>query len=286
MRQGKNHRLAHNLGINTDDIEVLRNSLNAFKLSALDYKIQNISTLATDENLQPLDRAVTSLAKFSRMSASEIITPIKVADEMVEMLSEDQLHNIIKSGEKLLDIASKSGEYTVALVKRLQALGFTLDEIRNSIYAIPTSSVAYEFTRRFYEILGLNTACIAKNFTSYDLLDIKKDNEEVDYNRITELLSQKKDFDEITLQDSIQGGEKVKFGAIVGNPPYQENSKDTSDKPIYPMFMDLAYAMSDLACLITPARFLFNAGKTDKSWNKKMLSDKHLNVSKLSLIHI
>lgn len=280
LRQGKNHRLAHNLGINTDDIEVLRNSLNAFKLSALDYKIQNISTLATDENLQPLDRAVTSLAKFSRMSASEIITPIKVADEMVEMLSEDQLHNIIKSGEKLLDIASKSGEYTVALVKRLQALGFTLDEIRNSIYAIPTSSVAYEFTRRFYEILGLNTACIAKNFTSYDLLDIKKDNEEVDYNRITELLSQKKDFDEITLQDSIQGGEKVKFGAIVGNPPYQENSKDTSDKPIYPMFMDLAYAMSDLACLITPARFLFNAGKTDKSWNKKMLSDKHLNVSK------
>lgn len=278
LRQGKNHRLAHNLGINTDDIEVLRNSLNAFKLSALDYKIQNISTLATDENLQPLDRAVTSLAKFSRMSASEIITPIKVADEMVAMLSEDQLRNIIKSGEKLLDIASKAGEYTVALVKRLQALGFSLDEIRNSIYAIPTSSVAYEFTRRFYEILGLNTACIAKNFTSYDLLDIKKDNEEVDYNRIIELLSQKKDFEKITLQDNIQGGEKVKFGAIVGNPPYQENSKDTSDKPIYPMFMDLSYEMSDLACLITPARFLFNAGKTIKKWNQKMLNDSHLSV--------
>lgn len=280
LRQGKNHRLAHNLGINTDDIEVLRNSLNAFKLSALDYKIQNISTLATDENLQPLDRAVTSLAKFSRMSASEIITPIKVADEMVAMLSEDQLRNIIKSGEKLLDIASKAGEYTVALVKRLQSLGFSLDEIRNSIYAIPTSSVAYEFTRRFYEILGLNTACIAKNFTSYDLLDIKKDNEEVDYNRITELLSQNKDFEKITLQDNIQGGEKVKFGAIVGNPPYQENSKDTSDKPIYPMFMDLSHYLSYLVCLITPARFLFNAGKTDKSWNLKMLNDKHLKVSK------
>lgn len=278
LHQGKNHRLAKNLGINTDDIEVLRNSLNAFKLSALDYKIQNISTLATDENLQPLDRAVTSLAKFSRMSASEIITPINVADEMVALLSEDQLSKIIKSGEKLLDIASKSGEYTVALVKRLQTLGFTLDEIRNSIYAIPTSSVAYEFTRRFYEILGLNTACIAKNFTSYDLLDIKKDNEEVDYNQITEILSQKKDFDKITLQDNIQGGEKVKFGAIVGNPPYQKNSKDTSDKPIYPMFMDLSYEMSDLACLITPARFLFNAGKTNKIWNKKMLNDKHLKV--------
>ena len=280
LHNGNNNRLAKNLGIATNDIEVLRDVLNAFNLSALDYKIQNISTLASDESLNPLERAVTSLAKFSRMSSSEIITPIKIADEMVEMLPEDQLRQIVSSGEKLLDIASKAGEYTVALVKRLQALGFTLDEIRNSIYAIPTSSVAYEFTRRFYEILGLNTACIAKNFTSYDLLDIKKDNEEVDYNRITELLSQKKDFDKITLEDKVQGGETVKFGAIVGNPPYQENSKDTSDKPIYPMFMDLSHYLSYLVCLITPARFLFNAGKTDKSWNLKMLNDKHLKVSK------
>lgn len=281
LHQGKNNRLAKNLGIDTDDIEVLRNSLNAFKLSALDYKIQNISTLATDENLKPLERAVTSLAKFSRMSASEIITPIKVADEMVAMLSEDQLRQIVSSGEKLLDIASKSGEYTVALVKRLQALGFTLDEIRNSIYAIPTSSVAYEFTKRFYEILGLNTACIAKNFTSYDLLDIKTDNEEVDYNRITELLSQKKDFAEITLQDNIQGGEKVKFGAIVGNPPYQETVDGNGrSKPIYPSFMDISYLLSDETILITPGRFLFDAGQTPKAWNKKRLHDNHFKVER------
>lgn len=285
LRQGKNHRLAHNLGINTDDIEVLRNSLNAFKLSALDYKIQNISTLATDENLQPLDRAVTSLAKFSRMSASEIITPIKVADEMVAMLSEDQLRNIIKSGEKLLDIASKAGEYTVALIKRLQALGFSLDEIRNSIYAIPTSSVAYEFTRRFYEILGLNTACIAKNFTSYDLLDIKKDNEEVDYNRITELLSQKKDFEKITLQDNIQGGEKVEFGAVVGNPPYQESDggEGNGSSPIYNNFIDLSTIITNCAVLIHPARFLFNAGKTPKLWNKKILKSPFFSIKNYSI---
>lgn len=278
LHNGKNNRLAKNLGIDTNDIEVLRNSLNAFKLSALDYKIQNISTLATDENLQPLERAVTSLAKFSRMSASEIITPIKVADEMVEMLSEDQLRQIISSGEKLLDIASKAGEYTVALVKRLQALGFTLDEIRNSIYAIPTSSVAYEFTRRFYEILGLNTACIAKNFTSYDLLDIKKDNEEVDYNRITELLSQKKDFAEITLQDNIQGGEKVEFGAIVGNPPYQESDggAQASARPIYHKFVEITNQLStNLTTLIIPTRW-YAGGKGLDQFREHMLANTHI----------
>lgn len=278
LHHGKNNRLAKNLGINTNDIEVLRNSLNAFKLSALDYKIQNISTLATDENLQPLERAVTSLAKFSRMSASEIITPIKVADEMVEMLSEDQLRQIISSGEKLLDIASKAGEYTVALVKRLQALGFSLDEIRNSIYAIPTSSVAYEFTRRFYEILGLNTACIAKNFTSYDLLDIKKDNEEVDYNRITALLSQKKDFDKITLEDKIQGGETVKFGAIVGNPPYQESDggAQASARPIYHKFVKITNQLStNLATLIIPTRW-YAGGKGLDQFREHMLANTHI----------
>lgn len=73
---------------------------------------------------------------------------------------------------------------------------------------------------------------------------------------------------------------KFKFDVVIGNPPYQEDRKGTSKTalPIYNDFMDGAYEVADKVELITPARFLFNAGRTPKSWNKKMLSDKHLKV--------
>ena len=69
-----------------------------------------------------------------------------------------------------------------------------------------------------------------------------------------------------------------KFYAVIGNPPYQETVEGTSDKPIYNYFMDEAYKVSARTELITPRRFLFDAGKTPKAWNQKMLSDCHLKI--------
>src|SRR3954447_1199801 len=43
--------------------------------------------------------------------------------------------------------------------------------------------------------------------------------------------------------------------------------------------MDAAYAVGKKVVLITPARFLFNAGFTPKAWNEKMLADEHLSVA-------
>ncbi|WP_277259754.1 Eco57I restriction-modification methylase domain-containing protein [Olegusella massiliensis] len=70
-----------------------------------------------------------------------------------------------------------------------------------------------------------------------------------------------------------------KFYAVIGNPPYQEeNSDNNRQAPIYPAFMDSSYAIAKRVELITPARFLFDAGQTAKAWNKKMLNDEHLSV--------
>ncbi len=70
----------------------------------------------------------------------------------------------------------------------------------------------------------------------------------------------------------------LKFDVVIGNPPYQEEIEGTSDKQIFPYFMDQAYKIGEKVELITPARFLSNAGKTPKKWNEKMLKDPHLKV--------
>lgn len=70
------------------------------------------------------------------------------------------------------------------------------------------------------------------------------------------------------------------FDYIVGNPPYQQDSNgdNENDTPLYHYFYQEAYSIADKVELITPARFLFNAGATPKDWNEKMLSDEHLKI--------
>lgn len=72
----------------------------------------------------------------------------------------------------------------------------------------------------------------------------------------------------------------LKFDVVIGNPPYQQEGKgdNARDEPIYNDFMELSYKLSELVTLITPGRFLFDAGQTPKSWNKKMLNDEHLKI--------
>jgi hypothetical protein len=73
---------------------------------------------------------------------------------------------------------------------------------------------------------------------------------------------------------------KKLFDYVIGNPPYQDETTNEGDRkpPVYNLFMDQTYKVSKAVELITPARFLFNAGQTPKVWNEKMLNDSHLKV--------
>lgn len=75
---------------------------------------------------------------------------------------------------------------------------------------------------------------------------------------------------------NVNNGKKdMKFNAVVSNPPYQTG---VNKEPLYHLFIDLGKQVGNLGTIIHPGRFLFNAGKTPKKWNKKMLNDEHYKV--------
>lgn len=233
-------RIARNLQLNVEVVKMIRDKIHPMALNELENKINNVDTLG--EDLEANVQA--AMRRFSRLSSSEITTPDRVAKKMVDTLPDG-----VTAQSRFLNIAGKIGEFEYALCNRYG------DEVKKNIYTIPTSGVTYECTRKVCRMLGIPTENIFEDFTSYDLIDNTKNE------RIMELLK------------------NIGVDTIIGNPPYQEDKKDTSDKPIYNDIMDFAYEASINSCFITPGRFLFNAGKTPKEWNDKMLGDKHLKVT-------
>lgn len=73
----------------------------------------------------------------------------------------------------------------------------------------------------------------------------------------------------------------MKFDFVIGNPPYQDNTIGDNEgfaPPVYNKFLNSAYEVAGKVEMIHPARFLFDAGSTPKTWNEKMLNDAHFKV--------
>lgn len=268
-----NRRVAANLGLVKKDLELIKKHLNPIIRTTLDYKIQNASYRASDVNISLAEHIDVAIHKFKRLSDAEVFTPSHIVNKMYDAFNEE-FWNQTKDN-KILDIASKSGVFAKGFVERAVSQKFNLRDIQNNFYSIPTSPVAYEFTRKMYEALGLNVDNIARHFTSFDFVQLDTEQQHI-------LLAQNMKFCDLKLTNLKKTGKikyDMKFTAVVGNPPYQESVEgNTRTAPIYNHFIDAAQKVSDVVCLIHPARFLFDAGQTPKAWNKKMLNDPHLSV--------
>ncbi len=78
-----------------------------------------------------------------------------------------------------------------------------------------------------------------------------------------------------------KGADPMKFDFVITNPPYQDDTSGGNKSyapPVYNHFMKECRKIADKVVLITPARFLFNAGGTPKKFNGEMLNDKHLKI--------
>ena len=263
MDEGENSRIMANLGIDRAALIAMQ-KMNWAALRAFDYKIQNINTLSNDGDADPLTRCKVAITKFGKLSEAEIVTPDHICDAMVSLIPDDEWRRLVDRGDKVLDIACKVGEFPMAICRKLESLGYQPAQFAKIILAVPTSSVAYEFTRRIYEELGLDLSCLAAKFTAYDLLEVKKANGRIDYESISSILKQNKPFDSIALNDPAnEGEEKLNIEFVVSNPPYQEKdgSGGSNDASLYQYFVQAAHSLSPAyVSIIMPSRW-FSGGR-------------------------
>ncbi|MEO5775893.1 MAG: Eco57I restriction-modification methylase domain-containing protein, partial [Flavobacterium sp.] len=243
-----NLRIISNLNLDNVILELFQKHLNPFILSELDYKIQNINSLANDTTIAPIERASNALKKFGRLSESEVVTP----EIVTEMIINAFPVNAINKSTMLLDIAAKQGEFVYAVYKKFGK------EVASNFYSIPTSKIAYEFTRKVYTLLELDINLIEDNYTSYDLIKENK------------LIKDK------TIKINKK---KMKFNVIVGNPPYQQSdlgANKNSASPIYNEFVEIGKKLNpEHISMIMPTRW-YAGGKDLDSFRDQMLNDIHI----------
>lgn len=173
-------RIAQNLRIDYNVLKLFDKSISAAAArNSLELAIYKINALNHDlnfEKTQEKKEELLSVAinKFNRVSDSEIATPEIFIDDLIGMIP----RRISRNPEeiRILDFASLNGAIAKKIIEKYG------ENIRENIYAVPTSNFAYELTRKVYDILKIPSENIL-DFRSVDLVN----NNEMLVSKIKEL---------------------------------------------------------------------------------------------------
>ena len=233
---------------------------------------------------------------FRTRTQAEVFTPTEVVKFMVDALDDGKIDS------RWLEIAcgeapfitnrydAESGEQIplerrVGILDRKLRAAKNLDEIKRAVQSV----YGYELQGDSLLIARANVllsfAERAENFSDSDLAEaaeiIAWNFFQFDATQEISPLFGTQIADWLAGRRFVFGGNTMKkFGFAIGNPPYQEETDNDSTRklPVYNKIMDAARKVAEKTVLITPARFLFNAGDTPKDFNRRMLNDPHFKV--------
>jgi type II restriction enzyme len=203
---------------------------------------------------------------------NQIFTPRKVVKMMVDGLEEEQPDLFRRTDSTFIDLYMKSGMYITEIVKKLFANtrhNYSSDTeclkhiLENQVYGLAPTSVLHGITTSYIFGFDAEHNISGKNFAQHDLLPQAKEGTAAE-----------------KLGEMYNGGNMMKFDAVVGNPPYQVAlSENKMSRSIYPDFTRTAKKVSDVVSLVMPARWMSGENgpyRETQGFVNEMLEGSHL----------
>ena len=270
-----------------------------------------IRKLAKSADKLPPTRRVQQIAKifsyFKNPDKETVLTPWRVVnmhladtiggwcfyDENFEKPLEDAPRHVLHDGvtqnvfgkpdSKILEINSKSGLYPLYVayslyrrklgevsedaVKPTELAKLWREVVAHSLFVVCKTEMAATITKR--TLVGYDEKATVNTQYFKNLVEVLKTNPKKFYNKVCGGNAwNNKEFEM----------KMLKFDAVVGNPPYQEDDGGfaSSASPVYNLFVDAAIALNPgCVSLITPSRW-FAGGKGLDDFRSRFLSDHHL----------
>ena len=179
---------------------------------------------------------------------NQIFTPKKVVQMMINQLEEHDPSLFTRTDSTFIDLYMKSGMYITEIVKiifnntrkKYQSDHHCLKHIlENQVYGLSPTPILQGITQAY--IFGFDTEQMIsrKNFIKHDLTPEAKEG-----------VAKEK------LQELFNLNENMKFDAVLGNPPYQEQKGGTKNIDIWQHFVFSALQFSIRTAVIHPGRWV------------------------------
>ena len=198
--------------------------------------------------MDKLDHLETLLTILPDRANNNILTPVKIAKEMIKRLPDD----VWNSQTKFLDIACKSGIFLYEIQKKLMETPSIIKEfpdakarrqhiLKNQLYGIAMDGLTQLISIKvvYGHLTEENNICLLDNY-----------------------IHKIKNFTSTELKKAIEKefGQEMKFDAVIGNPPYNdEESRGSvgSGNAIFPTFMQKAMDLSSkYTSLVVPSGWM------------------------------
>lgn len=201
---------------------------------------------------------------------NQIFTPKKVVQMMINQLEEHDPNLFTRTDSTFIDLYMKSGMYITEIVKKLfnnTREHYNSDEdclkhiLENQVYGLAPTPILQGITQSYIFDFDVENKISRNNFVQHDITP------EAQQGTAKE-----------KLQELFNLKENMKFDAVVGNPPYQENDgsggQGSSAMPIYQYFVNSAKGIKPrIINLVMPTRW-YAGGKGLDDFRKQMLDDK------------